>query len=220
MISQGLIDRLRARVGDPARRVDYAPSILRRTIASMPLEEMIAERQRFIDRLSEASQSPPDKERHERAKLLVEMMKTPSASPLPEPVSQRRIEDAEAELGFALPASLAAIYREIADGGFGPGPGLLPLHKIVAGHSKLMSRKSGKPWPANQLTILISRGFFYCIDVLTDEIWSIDSSARRDEETDLSPLFELIQPSLESWLESWLARSAERGTETGFQSSL
>lgn len=46
---------------------------------------------------------------------------------LPEPVSAQTVADAEKALGFALHPLLARLYREVADGGFGPDYRFLPL---------------------------------------------------------------------------------------------
>lgn len=49
------------------------------------------------------------------------------------PVPPAELERAEARLGFPLPPTLRAIYLNVADGGFGPGYGLLPLLDAEAG---------------------------------------------------------------------------------------
>jgi hypothetical protein len=43
------------------------------------------------------------------------------------PASMQELADAESSLGFTIPALLNAIYREVGNGGFGPGYGLLGL---------------------------------------------------------------------------------------------
>lgn len=48
-------------------------------------------------------------------------------APLPPPVSQLALAAAEETLGFALHPLLARLYREVADGGFGPEYRLFPL---------------------------------------------------------------------------------------------
>jgi hypothetical protein len=46
---------------------------------------------------------------------------------LPAPVNAATIARAEAAAGFPLHPLLAAVYREVADGGFGPDYRLMPL---------------------------------------------------------------------------------------------
>lgn len=47
--------------------------------------------------------------------------------PLPAPLPAEAVERAEAALGFTLPPLLTALYTRIANGGFGPEYGLMPL---------------------------------------------------------------------------------------------
>ncbi|HZS77994.1 MAG TPA: SMI1/KNR4 family protein [Ktedonobacteraceae bacterium] len=53
------------------------------------------------------------------------------------PATPQQLAAAEKELGFALPATLRALYIELANGGFGPGYGLrgvvggLPVHGTI-----------------------------------------------------------------------------------------
>jgi hypothetical protein len=50
-----------------------------------------------------------------------------SPSALASPISEARLALDEAELGFALPDDLRQLYLKIANGGFGPGYGLIGL---------------------------------------------------------------------------------------------
>jgi len=50
-----------------------------------------------------------------------------SGQKLPPPVSDADIAEAERRLGFQLPGLLRQLYGTIADGGFGPPYGFLPL---------------------------------------------------------------------------------------------
>src|SRR5262245_23166208 len=54
--------------------------------------------------------------------------------PLPAPASEAALDAAEARLGTPLPASLRRLYAEIANGGFGPGGGLLPIERAIAAY--------------------------------------------------------------------------------------
>jgi hypothetical protein len=46
---------------------------------------------------------------------------------LPRPISDADIAEAERRLGFQLPGFLRELYGTVADGGFGPSSGFLPL---------------------------------------------------------------------------------------------
>jgi hypothetical protein len=59
----------------------------------------------------------------------------PAPPPLAAPVSPTDIASAEKRLGFALPDDLKQLYSAIANGGFGPGGGLIPLDEVVAYHA-------------------------------------------------------------------------------------
>ncbi|WP_066943798.1 SMI1/KNR4 family protein [Streptomyces lushanensis] len=58
----------------------------------------------------------------------------PGSAPLPAPATREAVARAEAALGFSLPPLLAGLYLRIADGGFGPGYGLLSLDAAVAAY--------------------------------------------------------------------------------------
>ena len=49
------------------------------------------------------------------------------------------LAETEARLGFTLPPLLARVYTEVADGGFGPGYGLLSLEDLELGEQSLSS---------------------------------------------------------------------------------
>ena len=48
--------------------------------------------------------------------------------PIVQPVTREELEDAEARMGFRLPALLGRLYTEIGNGGFGPNSGLFGLN--------------------------------------------------------------------------------------------
>ena len=48
--------------------------------------------------------------------------------PPPQPVAPRAVEDAEARMGFHLPALLKRLLTQVGNGGFGPGYGLFGVN--------------------------------------------------------------------------------------------
>ncbi|GGR98165.1 SMI1/KNR4 family protein [Streptomyces humidus] len=132
---------------------------------------------------------------------------------LPEPVDEAVLVQAEAALGFPLPALLADLYLRIGDGGFGPEYGLLPLSdhsqagEPTAVSQYLANRESGRQdpdwaWPEGVLPIA-HRGcaMYACVDCRSpqasvllfepnpgdpDHAWFVDA------------------PSLAEWLSAWL----------------
>jgi len=83
---------------------------------------------------------------------------------LPPPVSDADIAEAERRLGFPLPGLLRELYTSIADGGFGPSGGLLPLLHGLPGRESIVqlyeSLRNGDPedttgpWPERLLPII------------------------------------------------------------------
>ncbi|OPC77611.1 SMI1/KNR4 family protein [Embleya scabrispora] len=132
---------------------------------------------------------------------------------LPARVGPRQIAEAEARLGFALHPLLARLYREVADGGFGPDYQLLPLlgpgTGVVGEYLARREESAGEEhpdWPEGVVPIMTWGCAMYagvdCFDedgqVLLfepnpygggswEECWFLDSAG------------------LAAWLETWLA---------------
>ena len=72
---------------------------------------------------------PPmtDQDRYDDLIARVAARAAQRCAPLPPEVSPPALAAAERTLGFALPPLLARLYREVADGGFGPAGRLFPL---------------------------------------------------------------------------------------------
>ena len=88
-------------------------------------------------------------------------------APLPAPASAGQIGEAEAALGFALPAELRSLYLDIADGGFGPGDGLYSLAELAGQHRDMTGEPfgpQGQAWPANLLAIAHDDPGEICVD--------------------------------------------------------
>lgn len=59
-----------------------------------------------------------------------DLERVPAIQPRP-PLAPDKTERAELDLGFRLPPLLRSLYLEVADGGYGPGWGILPIDEIV-----------------------------------------------------------------------------------------
>jgi hypothetical protein len=132
---------------------------------------------------------------------------------LPAPVRDEQLKSAQERLGFALHPLLARLYRDVADGGFGPDYQLLPLlgpgesvvSKYVAEREAAVVRENPR-WPEGVVPILTwGCAMYACVDCFDpdgqvllfepnaygggpgDECWFLDSV------------------SLHGWLEIWLA---------------
>lgn len=99
---------------------------------------------------------------------------TASATAALEPVTDAAIEEAEAILGFKLPALLRLVYSKIGDGGFGPGYGLIGLRNnpsnlgtLVETHRQVMegAKYLGLKWKIELLPFCDwGCNIFSCVD--------------------------------------------------------
>ena len=124
----------------------------------------------------------------------------------------QRIEQAQQRLGFALHPLLARLYREVADGGFGPEYQLLPLlgpGPSVVGEYLVRRQASAHAehpqWPEGVVPIMTwGCGMYAAVDCL-----SVDGQVLLFEPNPYSggPWDEcwfLDAQSLAAWLETWL----------------
>ena len=134
-----------------------------------------------------------------------------ATAPVLSPATEQAVSEAEAKLGFALPAALRQLYSEVADGGFGPGEGLYPLVQLVAQYRDFTEEPfgpQGQSWPANLLPICHDDLGEICLDRDTGEIifWDPEELAEgasnkywlrsfKDEASDLVEL-------LDKWVDS------------------
>ncbi|GGP81807.1 SMI1/KNR4 family protein [Streptomyces calvus] len=132
---------------------------------------------------------------------------------LPDPVDAATLARAEAALGFPLPPLLAGLYLRIADGGFGPAYGLLPLldsapsGEPAAVPQYLANRAGGRedpdwPWPEGVLPISHwGCGMYACVDCRTPEA-PVLLFEPNPGDPDLA--WYLDAPGLTQWLHTWL----------------
>jgi hypothetical protein len=99
------------------------------------------------------------------------------AGQLPPVTGAEKVADAETRLGFALPELLRRMYCEIADGGFGPGYGLVGIEgdrnsylgsSLVDSYQYYLQesdKEFGAPWQPRLLPILTwGCGILSCVD--------------------------------------------------------
>jgi hypothetical protein len=150
------------------------------------------------------------------------------------PVSPQELERAERLLGFPLHPLLAALYREVADGDFGPEP-LLPLVGkdredeefavgSYLGRTAPEIADSWWSWPTGVLPIM-DRGcnMFTCLDCLSSEGTVLLFDPNRADGHDLSPAWFVEAASLAEWLGTWLAardRYDGRAADTVYATAL
>ncbi|MGW1889316.1 SMI1/KNR4 family protein [Streptomyces sp. NPDC002004] len=132
---------------------------------------------------------------------------------LPAPVQAGSVARAEAALGFPLPPLLAALYLRVADGGFGPEYGLLPLldgspsgEQPVVAQYLARREEAGeapdRPWPEGVLPISHwGCGMYACVDCHAEEAPVLLFEPNAD---DVEHAWYMDAPSLDAWLRAWL----------------
>lgn len=215
-----LLDRLRARIADPSLRVDSRPSEFLVSATSEGLAGLMSMGQALVEDLRRLRTDGPDDELVARADRLGAAMKTPALRPLPPPATPDQLAAAEARIGVPLPPLLRRLFLELANGGFGPGPGMVG----VAGgwttdHGKsiedlqavMLEATVENPrwiWPAELVPIVDYNGVYACTDASTPagRMVEFDFEELDDDGPDggWSHAFREVAPSLEAWLDAWL----------------
>ncbi len=101
------------------------------------------------------------------------------------------------------------MYAQVANGGFGPGGGLLSIEEAVATYTDKVSNPWGRTmaWPAELLPIQDVDPGLVSIDVNTGRIvdWDPEELSERSSERAWRASFGEVASSLEAWLEDWVA---------------
>ncbi len=137
---------------------------------------------------------------------------------LPPVATEEQVARAEARLGFPLPRLLRRLYREVANGGFGPGYGLLGIEDsqmrksgldVVTMYESRLHRDPEDPgwrWPAKLVPlfdwggIVLSSGDFSNDNV---PITEFDPTLRNPGDP-MEKAFRAQSPSLSQFLERWI----------------
>jgi hypothetical protein len=209
-----LLRQLRARAADADRRTDVRPTELGAMVGTLDLGGLLsmgrdlASSLRGVVAANQAGRI--DEAGHARALELQRAMTTPAPSVLPAPASEAAVERAEAALGVGLPATLRRVYTEVADGGFGPGAGILPLHEVAAAYRDL-GRPDGRlprnrSWPAGLLPLVEMDPGYDCCEAATGRIiaWDPEELAEHSSEDRFRRSFREVFPSVEAWLGEWV----------------
>lgn len=131
---------------------------------------------------------------------------------LPAPVDDVHIAKAEAQLGFALHPLLARLYREVADGGFGPYQ-LLPLLGPGSGVvDEYLTRREASVgvehprWPEGVVPILTWGCAMYAgVDCLSEDGQVLLFEPNPYGGGSWEQCWFLDSAGLAAWLETWLA---------------
>lgn len=130
------------------------------------------------------------------------------AQPLAPPATEQQVKEAEAAIGRPLPAEVQQLYA-IADGGFGPGGGLMPLADLIARYHELTAEPYGplgQDWPRNLLPLFDEDPVLGCIDLDSGEMvaWDPEEIEDEDSDEDWQRSFKVEHPNLAARMQEWL----------------
>jgi hypothetical protein len=208
-----LIARLRERAQDPSRRTDVQPTVFTQGLATLDLGSLLSQLGNSwsdVQRVVAANQEGRiDPEMAAKADQIHQDMTTPAPAPdLAAPVEPGALAAAEAELGFALPEPLRRVYLEVADGGVGPGRGILPLAAALTAYRAVRAEPPNEleqEWPATMLPVVDHEGEYDCVDVATGAVMACESDEVEVEDEVLYGMsFRQLAGSVEAWLTEWL----------------
>ena len=226
-LSADLLMRLTVRAADPGKRMDSHPSQFTASVQTMDLAGLlgnIMSLRKDLGRVVEGNRAGNvDPDLREKAADLASRMTTPAPRSArgPEPASDDALAAAEAKLGFALPPAVRQLYASVADGGFGPGDGLLTLDQIVAEYHELTATPAGprgQLWPDHLLPLVRMEPSFDCIDTRSGAIvaWDVEELAEGSSNAHWERSFKPAAPDLGSYLEEWLAKPSSPFATGGF----
>ncbi len=222
MSDDELIARIAQRAADPARRTDLRDSAFSAWVQSMDIGEMVSTVQQVQEDLFKVVEGSGgrDPEVQSRVAAFSQLMHQPAAVDLPGVASPDVVADAERRLGFALPDLLRRCYLEVANGGFGPGLGILGLEGGWEFRGSDLIRMyrtyhdegpfANWDWPHGVLPVAdLGGGALACVDTRHPDapvvVWDEDLDFdEEDEEASGVPTFTDEAPSLRAWLEAWL----------------
>ncbi|MGW1515175.1 SMI1/KNR4 family protein [Streptomyces sp. NPDC002287] len=129
--------------------------------------------------------------------------------PLPAPLADGETDRAARILGFAPPPLLAALYRRVGDGGFGPEYGLLPLREAMRAYEA--GRACDWGWPEGVLPIAdLGCAMYACVDCRSETAQVL---LFEPNPGDPGLAWYHHVPSLEGWLRDWLDGAGWFGEE-------
>jgi hypothetical protein len=214
-----LLPRLRDRAADPERRTSSRPSQLMAGIRTMDLGGLLTMGRSLASQLRgvvAANQAGTvDPAGHAAALEIERQMTTPAALVLPGPADDATVAAAEARLGIRLPHALRRIYGEVADGGFGPGEGILPLSQVVGQYEELRSpgmMPEDRSWPEGLLPLVSMDPGWDCVEASSGRViaWDPEELDERVTDREWARAFREIHPTVEAWLTDWVGSKTQQ----------
>lgn len=121
---------------------------------------------------------------------------------MPAPATSDEIRTAEAQLGFLLHPFHRRLFEEVADGGFGPGDGLVGVEGGRDAHGRSLIELRDMLWldertplPAGMVPLCDwGDAIWSCLDTRTEHVLTLDESGLTD-----------TGQSFQSWLADWVS---------------
>jgi len=215
-----LLTRLRERIAEPERRVDSRRDEFTASLTGRGVGELFSMGRSAAGDLRRLLDHGVDDELRSKADEIERQMGTPATNALPESATSAALDAAERRLGVALPPFLRRLYLEVANGGFGPGQGIVGVRggsttdrdrTIEDLYDEMRDSTTENPrwvWPAGLVPIVDYGGAFGCIDASMADgrivDWNPDELDERGADGGWSRSFSEVAPSLAVWLEAWL----------------
>ncbi|MCI0584640.1 MAG: SMI1/KNR4 family protein [Chloroflexi bacterium] len=209
-----LIADLKVRAADPQRRADVIVDAFSASARSMDLGSLLSMGRSVAGSLdlllgeirATGTASPASRA---TAHAFGAAMSTPATPTLPAPATPDVVASTEAELGAPLPPVLRRAYLEVADGGFGPGTGLLALSaalSIYRDYRRESPGPRGSTWPAGLLPVTEREPGHHCVELATGRVldWDPEDLRERSSEAAWQRSFSETAPSVEAWLTTWV----------------
>jgi hypothetical protein len=209
-----LIGDLKVRAADPQRRADVIVDAFSASARTMDLGSLLGTGRSVAGSLDQLlgeirTTGMPSPQSRATADDIAAAMGTPANPTLPAPATPGEIEAVEAELGGRLPTVLRRAYLEVADGGFGPGAGLLPLSASLAIYRDYRGESPGphrSSWPAGLLPLTEREPGHYCVEIPGGRIldWDPEDLREHANEAAWQRTFSEVAPTVEAWLAAWV----------------
>lgn len=211
-----LIEAIRERSADPDRRVDARPSEFFASVQAMSLGQLFrAGRAAAADALR-AARGDLDDELVGKAEAYGASMNRPAERPLPAPASPEGLDAAEKRMGVTIPPLLRRLYAEVANGGFGPGSGIIGIQggwtddhgRTIEDLFEMMSE--GDPdepawsWPDGLVPIVDASPVWTCVATASPGHRVVDFDHEEIDYGGWDASFSDVAPSLHDWLVTWV----------------
>src|SRR5687768_8578696 len=211
-----LIEAIRARIADPDRRVDARPSEFFAGVRGMSLGALFrAGRAAAADALR-AAHGDLDDQLVGKAEAYGASMNRPAERPLPAPATPEAVDAAWARMGVTVPALLRRLYGEVANGGFGPGSGIIGITggwtddhgRTIEDLFEMMTE--GDPdepawsWPGGLVPIVDASPVWTCVATASPGHRIVEFDHEEIDYGGWEASFSEVAPSLHDWLANWV----------------